>query len=70
MEFGLQDYTALKGILRARDVFPGSLGVAVIRYTDCADLTDTRGFSLKKSVFVRVIRRIRVQMVFNHGNSQ
>jgi hypothetical protein len=41
----------------------GSLEVAVIRYTDCADLTDTRGFSIKKSVFVRVIHKIRVQKV-------
>ena len=35
----------------------------MIQYTDYADFTDLHGFSLKKSVSVRVIREIRVQKV-------
>ncbi len=35
----------------------------MILHTDYADFTESRGFSFKKSVFVRVIREIRVQKV-------
>ena len=53
------DYTVNK--LHLLDIKRRSLGLAVIRYTDKTDFTESHGRNSKNPCFVRVVREIRVQ---------